>query len=57
VGDIPLGVADDLAYGVGVAQGAWRSKSLRALTPHVTRSSLRLGDVLGLPNASEFTGF
>ena len=57
VGDVPLGVADDLAYGVGVAQGAWRSKSLRALTPHVTKSSLRLGDVLGLPSASEFTGF
>jgi mycofactocin glycosyltransferase len=57
VEDIPLGVADDLAYGVGVAQGAWRSKSLRALTPRITKSSLRLGDVLGLPSASEFTGF
>jgi mycofactocin glycosyltransferase len=57
VEDIPLGVADDLAYGVGVAQGAWRSKSLRALTPRITKSSLRWGDVLGLPSASEFTGF
>jgi hypothetical protein len=57
VSDVPLGVADDLAYGVGVAQGAWRSKSLRSLTPHVTKSSLRLGDVLGLPSSSEFTGF
>ncbi len=57
VGDVPLGVADDVAYGVGVAQGAWRSKSLRALTPHITKSSLRLGDVLGLPHSSEFTGF
>jgi mycofactocin system glycosyltransferase len=50
VSDVPLGVADDLAYGVGVAQGAWRSKTLRALTPHVTKSSLRLSDVLGLPS-------
>ncbi len=54
VSDVPLGVADDLAYGVGVAQGAWRSKTLRALRPHVTKSSLRLGDVLGLPSAREF---
>jgi hypothetical protein len=45
---VPLGVADDLAYGVGVAQGAWRAKTLRTLTPHVTKSSLRLSDVLGL---------
>lgn len=57
VSDVPLGVADDLAYGVGVAQGAWRSKSLRALTPYISKSSLRLGDILGLPSSSEFTGF
>jgi mycofactocin glycosyltransferase len=54
--DVPLGVADDVAYGVGVAEGAWRSKSLRALTPHVTKSSLRLKDVLGLPGTEQVIG-
>jgi mycofactocin system glycosyltransferase len=48
VTDIPLGVADDLAYGVGVAQGAWRAKSLRSLIPHVTKSSMGLREVLGV---------
>ncbi|MCU1363552.1 MAG: Mycofactocin system glycosyltransferase [Acidimicrobiaceae bacterium] len=56
-GDVPLALADDLAYGVGVAQGAWRSKSLRALTPHITKSSLRWGEVLGLPRAGGFSSF
>ncbi|MGB7104220.1 MAG: glycosyltransferase, partial [Acidimicrobiales bacterium] len=56
VSDVPLGVADDLAYGVGVAEGAWRSKTLRALTPHITKSSLRLKDVLGLPGAEQVLG-
>jgi mycofactocin glycosyltransferase len=53
VSDVPLGVADDLDYGVGVVEGAWRSNSLRSLTPHVTKSSLRLGDVFGLPGTDE----
>ncbi len=44
--DVPLALADDLAYGVGVWRGAWRSRSLRVLTPHLTTSSLRLRDVL-----------
>jgi mycofactocin system glycosyltransferase len=47
-GDIPLALADDLAYGVGVSQGAWRTRSWRPLTPRVTRSRLRVRDVLGL---------
>ncbi len=46
--DIPLGVLDDAAYGVGVAQGAWKTKSLQALTPKITTSSMTLRDVLGL---------
>lgn len=46
--DIPLAVADDAAYGVGVVQGAWRSRSLSALKPHVTKSTLGLREVLGL---------
>jgi mycofactocin system glycosyltransferase len=46
--DIPLGVADDLAYGAGVISGAARSRSLGALTPHITKSTLGLRNVLGL---------
>ncbi len=46
--DIPLAVGDDLAYGFGVFWGAWRSKTLGALRPHVTKSTLGLREVLGL---------
>jgi len=46
--DIPLGVADDVAYGVGVMSGAVRSRSLGALKPHITKSTLGLRNVLGL---------
>jgi mycofactocin system glycosyltransferase len=46
--DIPLGVADDVAYGAGVLSGAVRSRSLGALTPHITKSTLGLRNVLGL---------
>jgi mycofactocin system glycosyltransferase len=46
--DIPLGVADDLAYGIGVMSGAMRSRSLAALKPHITKSTLGLRNVLGL---------
>jgi len=46
--DLPLGVADDLAYGVGVFAGAWRHKTLRPLTPDITKSALGLREVLGL---------
>jgi hypothetical protein len=48
VGDIPLGVADDVAYGVGVMGGAVRSRSLGALKPNITKSTLGLRNVLGL---------
>lgn len=48
VSDIPLAVADDAAYGLGVWRGAWRAKSARALTPSITKSSIGLRDVLGL---------
>jgi mycofactocin system glycosyltransferase len=48
VADIPLGVADDAAYGAGVMGGAIRSRSLGALTPHITKSTLGLRNVLGL---------
>jgi hypothetical protein len=47
VADVPLAIADDLAYGVGVWRGAWRTRSLRALTPHITKSSIGLREVLG----------
>jgi hypothetical protein len=46
--DIPIGVADDVAYGAGVLSGALRSRSLGALRPHITRSTLGLRNVLGL---------
>ena len=47
VADIPLAVVDDLAYGLGVYRGAWRSKTLDALRPRVTKSTLGLREVLG----------
>lgn len=47
-GDIPLAVADDAAYGVGVMRGAWKTRSLTALTPRINKSSVRVRDVLGL---------
>ena len=46
--DIPLGVADDVAYGAGVMSGAVRSRTLGALKPHITKSTLGLRNVLGL---------
>jgi hypothetical protein len=55
--DIPLAIADDAAYGVGVFTGAWRARSLMAITPRITKSSITLRDVLGvtklLPPKSE----
>jgi mycofactocin system glycosyltransferase len=47
--DLPLGVADDLAYGAGVLEGAWREKTVIALTPDVTKSALGLREILGIP--------
>jgi len=48
VADIPLGVADDVAYGAGVMTGAIRSRTLGALKPNITKSTLGLRNVLGL---------
>jgi mycofactocin system glycosyltransferase len=53
VADVPLAIADDLAYGVGVWRGAWRSRSLRALTPQITKSSIGLREILGLKDKSD----
>jgi mycofactocin system glycosyltransferase len=50
--DLPLAVADDAAYGVGVAKGAWRTRSWAALTPRISKSSVRVRDVLGLSRAN-----
>jgi mycofactocin system glycosyltransferase len=43
VADVPLAVADDLVYGVGVTRGAWRR---RTLDP----PSMHWREVLGLPS-------
>jgi hypothetical protein len=52
--DIPLGVIDDVAYGAGVMSGAVKSRSLGALKPHITKSTLGLRNVLGLkPGAGD----
>jgi len=53
--DLPLAVLDDLAYGTGVMQGAWRAKSLRSLAPHVTKSSMGIREVIGLAKPSSKT--
>jgi mycofactocin system glycosyltransferase len=45
--DVGLGVADDLAYALGVASGAWRARSLASLTPAVTASTISWREVLG----------
>ncbi len=47
-GDIPLAIADDLAYGTGVMRGAWKTKSLASLTPDITKSLMSLREALGL---------
>lgn len=35
-GDLALGAVDNLAYGAGVWQGAWRTRSIRCLLPRLT---------------------
>lgn len=35
-GDLALGTLDNLAYGAGVWQGAWRARSVRCLLPRLT---------------------
>ena len=46
--DVPLGIADDAAYGAGVVSGALRSRTLGALKPNITKSTLGLRNVLGM---------
>ncbi len=52
IADIPLGVADDLAYGIGVIRGAWTAKSLVALTPQIMKPAMGLREALGLSRLS-----
>jgi mycofactocin system glycosyltransferase len=51
--DVPLAVADDLAYALGVFKGAWRAKTLRSLTPDVTRPSVSVREMLGLKSPGD----
>ncbi len=51
--DVPFALADDLAYGTGVFRGALRSKSLRTLTPDITKSTVGLREILGLPQGAK----
>lgn len=46
--DVPIAIADDAAYGVGLIKGAVTSRTLLALTPHITKSTLSFRNVLGL---------
>jgi mycofactocin system glycosyltransferase len=50
--DVPFALVDDLAYGTGVLRGALRARSLRTLTPDITKSNLGLREILGLPDGS-----
>lgn len=45
--DVPLAVADDLAYGLGVMRGAWQCHSTRSLTPLITTSSMGVREIFG----------
>jgi hypothetical protein len=45
--DVALGVADDLAYAVGVAVGAWRARSLTSLTPALNPSTITWRQMIG----------
>jgi hypothetical protein len=47
--DVPFALADDLAYGTGVLRGAWRTRSWTPLTPEITKSSVALREIMGLP--------
>ncbi len=49
--DVPLALLDDLAYGLGVLEGAVRHRSLLALTPRATPSP-SWAEVLGLAAGS-----
>ncbi len=46
--DVPLALVDDAAYGAGILKGAITHRTLGALKPHITKSTLGLRNVLGL---------
>jgi mycofactocin system glycosyltransferase len=50
--DVPLAMVDDFAYSVGVGHGAWRTRSVKALTPHIVKSSLSVRELLGIKSAT-----
>jgi mycofactocin system glycosyltransferase len=50
--DVALGIADDVAYSAGLFKGAVTSRSLQALQPRITKSTLGLRSVLGLKPVS-----
>jgi mycofactocin system glycosyltransferase len=50
--DVPFAVVDDLAYGTGVLRGAWRARSWQSLTPDITKSTVGLREILGLPTGN-----
>ncbi|HUX04992.1 MAG TPA: mycofactocin biosynthesis glycosyltransferase MftF [Acidimicrobiales bacterium] len=45
--DVPLALADDVAYCVGVWRGAWRARSARAITPQFVKPTIRLAHLVG----------
>jgi hypothetical protein len=49
--DVPFALADDLAYGTGVLHGAWRTRSWQSLIPDVTKSTVGIREILGLPKS------
>lgn len=46
--DVAPAVADDLSYAAGVALGAWRGRSLAALTPRIAPTSLTWRELFGV---------
>jgi len=46
--DVPVAIADDVAYSLGVAKGAIKSRSFATMTPDITKSSVTLRKVLGI---------
>jgi mycofactocin glycosyltransferase len=49
--DVPFALADDLAYGTGVLRGALRARSWQSLTPDITKSTVGLREIMGLPKS------
>jgi hypothetical protein len=49
--DVPFALADDLAYGTGVLRGALRARSWQSVTPDITKSTVGLREIMGLPKS------